>query len=71
VKKGLPELVSGIVCVDNPQLRRHKGYAAKLPGLEADLKAICGAVSQTDPTFRNTQIPRRLNAAEAITDVVD
>lgn len=65
VKKGLPELARGIVCVDHPQLRGRKGYAAKLPGLEADLKAICEAASQTDPTFRPTQMYRRLTAAEA------
>ena len=39
VGKGLHELASGIVCVDSLQLRGRKGYAAKQPGLEADLKA--------------------------------
>ena len=39
VGKGLHVLASGIVCVDSLQLRGRKGYAAKLPGLEADLKA--------------------------------
>ena len=65
VGKGRHELASGIVCVDSLQLRGRKGYAAKLPGLEADLKAICEASCQTDPTFRTTQVYRRLTAAEA------
>lgn len=65
VKKGRHELSSGIVCVDNVRQRGRKGYAAKLPGLEADLKAICENASQTDPTFRTTQMYRRLTAAEA------
>ena len=65
VKKGLCELNSGVVCIDNVRLRGRKGFSLKLPQLKADLQAIGEASSQTDPTFRTTQLYRRLTAAEA------
>jgi hypothetical protein len=65
VRKGLHELESGVVCFDNVGLRGRKGFAAKLPQLQDDLRAIGEASSQTDPTFRTTQLYRRLTAAEA------
>ena len=36
-----------------------------LPHLEADLRAMGEATSQTDPTFRTTQLYRRLTAGAA------
>ncbi len=63
VRKGLHELESGVVCFDNVQMRGRKGFSAKLPQLEDDLRAIGEASSQTDPTFRTTQLYRRLTAA--------
>ena len=71
VKKGLRELNSGVVCVDNVRQRGRKGFALKLPQLKADLKAIGEASSQTDPTFRTTQLYRRLTAAEAKRQLVE
>lgn len=71
VKKGLCELKSGVVCVDNVRQRGRKGFALKLPQLKADLKAIGEASSQTDPTFRTTQLYRRLTAAEAKRQLVE
>jgi hypothetical protein len=65
IRKGLHELESGIICLDNVGLRGRKGFAAKLPQLQDDLHAIGEASSQTDPTFRTTQLYRRLTAAEA------
>lgn len=65
VRKGMHELQSGVICLDNVHLRGRKGFAAKLPQLEDDLRAIAEASSQTDPTFRTTQLYRRLTAAEA------
>ena len=54
-----------MICLDNVGMRGRKGFAAKLPQLEDDLRAIGEASSQTDPTFRTTQLYRRLTAAEA------
>lgn len=65
VRKGLDELGSGVVRVDNVQLRGRKGFSAKLPQLQADLRAIGEASSQTDPTFHTTQLYRRLTAVES------
>lgn len=65
VRKGMHELETGVVCLDNFQLRGRKGFAAKVPQLLNDLRTIGEASSQTDPTFRTTQLYRRLTAAEA------
>ncbi|MBC8127625.1 MAG: ISAzo13 family transposase, partial [Gloeobacteraceae cyanobacterium ES-bin-144] len=65
VRKGLHELESGVVCFDDVGLRGRKGFAARLPQLQDDLRAIGEASGQTDPTFRATQLYRRLTAAEA------
>lgn len=65
IRKGMHELESGVVCSDNVGMRGRKGFAAKLPRLQDDLRAIGEASSQTDPTFRTTQLYRRLTAAEA------
>ena len=65
VRKGMHKLESGVVCFDNVGLRGRKGFAAKLPQLQDDLQSIGEASSQTDPTFRTTQLYRRLTAAEA------
>ena len=56
---------SGIVCVDAVSQRGRKPLEASLSNLEADLRAMGEATSQTDPTFRTTQLYRRLTAGEA------
>ena len=65
VRKGLHELNSGIVCVDAVSQRGRKPMEAKLANLATDLRALGEATSQTDPTFRTTQLYRRLTAGEA------
>ena len=65
LRKGLRELNSGIVCVDAVSQRGRKPLEASLSNLEADLRAMGEATSQTDPTFRTTQLYRRLTAGEA------
>jgi hypothetical protein len=65
LRKGLHELNSGVVCVDAVSQRGRKPLEAKLPDLEADLREMGEATSQTDPTFRTTQLYRRLTAGEA------
>jgi hypothetical protein len=65
IRKGIHELKSGMVCFDNVGMRGRKGFAAALPQLQQDLREIGEAPSQTDPTFRTTQLYRRLTAAEA------
>ena len=65
LRKGLHELNLGVVCLDAVSQRGRKPLEAKLPGLEADLREMGEATSQTDPTFRTTQLYRRLTAGEA------
>lgn len=71
IRKGMHELESGIVCIDNTKARGRKGFAAKLPNLQEDLRAIAEASCQTDPTFRTTQLYRRLTAAEAKRQLIE
>ena len=56
IRKGLGELESGIVFLDATSLRGRKPLEASLPNLEADLREMGEATSQTDPTFRTTQL---------------
>jgi hypothetical protein len=65
IDKGLRELESGVAYVDATSKRGRKSMAATLPNLDADLRAMGDATSQTDPTFRTTQLYRRLTAGEA------
>lgn len=65
IRKGIHELESGMVCFDNVGMRGRKGFTATLPQLQQDLREIGEASSQTDPTFRTTQLYRRLTASEA------
>jgi hypothetical protein len=65
LRKGLHELNRGVVCLDAVAQRGRKPLETKLPKLEADLRAMGEETSQTDPTFRTTQLYRRLTAGEA------
>src|ERR1035438_2952793 len=64
LRKGLHELNGGVVCLDAVSQREGNPLETKLPGLEADLREMGEAASQTDPTFRTTQLYRRLTAGE-------
>ena len=65
VRKGLRELESGCLCADAFHLRGRKPAESRLENLERDLRAMGEARSQTDPTFRTTQLYRRLTSGEA------
>src|ERR1700687_4032450 len=65
LRKGLHELNSGVVCMDAVSQRGRKPLETTLPNLEADLREMGEASSHTDPTFRTTQLYRRLTAGEA------
>ena len=65
MRKGLRELKSGAVISDAAHLRGRKPLESKMATLEQDLRAIGESSSQTDPTFRTTQLYRRLTAKEA------
>lgn len=62
VQVGLQERRTGIICVDNYQLRgRHKSEVL-LPTLEADIRSRVEGQSQADPKFRSTFAYARITA---------
>jgi hypothetical protein len=65
VRKGIRELESGCVVQDNFKSRGRKSAEARLPDLEKHLRSMAEPLSQTDPTFRTTQLYRRLTGKEA------
>jgi hypothetical protein len=65
VRKGLRELETGIPVKDAFHLRGRKPAEARLKNLERDLCRMGEETSQTDPTFRTTQLYRKLTSGEA------
>lgn len=68
--KGLAELEGQFCYVDQGARRGRKKAEAHLPKLLADIIEIADQFSQTDPTFRTTQIYTRLTAAELRTQLM-
>jgi hypothetical protein len=62
--KGTKEINSGITCIDNYSGRGRKPAEAHLPDLLDDIKSIVNPVSQTDPTFRTTNLYSPITAKE-------
>lgn len=62
--KGNHELSSGLDCIDNFSGRGRKPSETHLPNLLNDIKAIVEPESQTDPTFRTTQLYSPISAGE-------
>jgi hypothetical protein len=65
IRKGQEELHTGVEIPDGRANNRRKTLEeGDFPNLRADLDAIVRAHSQTDPTFRTTQMYRRLTVSE-------
>jgi hypothetical protein len=64
IRKGEHERRTGIACVDAFSSRGVKPIEFRLPNLQADIKSIVEAQTQTDPTFRTTRVYRRITAGE-------
>jgi hypothetical protein len=62
VHKGLKELETGFVCLDNYAARGRKKTEEKLPTLTADIHHLVQGQSQVDPTFRSTLSSARIRA---------
>jgi hypothetical protein len=62
--KGMREIKSGITCIDNLSGRGRKPAEAHLPDLLDDIRSIVNPVSQTDPTFRTTNLYSPITARE-------
>ncbi|WP_321491485.1 hypothetical protein [uncultured Desulfobacter sp.] len=56
IRKGLKELQSGFVCIDNFSGRGRKSAEEKYPSLLEDIKNIVEPVCQTDPAFHSTKL---------------
>lgn len=64
IQKGMHELRSGFTCMDAFNQRGRKRWEWHVPTLERDIRKIADAACQTDPTFRTTQLYRRLTGKE-------
>ena len=64
IRKGMKELKSGIICIDNFSERGRKPIEEKLPLLLENFKDIVDPICQTDPTFHTTQLYSPITAKE-------
>src|ERR1043165_5794260 len=64
IRKGMHELASGLICLDNFAARGRKRVEDHLPNLLTDMTAIVDSQSQVDPQFRTNRLYTRLDAAE-------
>jgi hypothetical protein len=64
IKKGQEELESGEAIIDNFSARGKKKVEEKLPNLLSDITSIVDGESQTDPTFKTTELFTRLTSKE-------
>jgi len=64
IRKGLRELESNLICLDNFAARGRKRAEDHLPNLLTDIAAIVDSQSQADPQFRTNRLYTRLDAAE-------
>lgn len=64
IRKGMKELLGGVIYEDAFNLRGQKTVEQKLPSLLEDIKDIVDSQSQTDPTFKTTHLYTRMTAAE-------
>lgn len=71
VDKGLRELASGIVVIDNFSARGRKSAEEHFPHLLDDIRQIVDAQSQTDPTFRTTRLYTRLTSKQVRQQLIE
>ena len=64
IRKGMHEVQSGLICLDNFTARGRKRAEDHLPNLLTDITALVDRQSQTDPQFRTQRLYTRLDAAE-------
>src|SRR5215211_5910915 len=56
IRKGLHELQSAVICLDNFAARGRKLAEAHLPDLLTDIAALVDSQSQADPQFRTQRL---------------
>ena len=71
VTLGLNELRTGIICLGNFSARGNHKTEAKFPELEADIRALAGPESQTDPKFQSPFLYTRMTAKAVRQALID
>ena len=71
ISKGIKELESGIVCIDNYSSRGRKRSETLIPDLLNDIRDIVTPLCQTDPTFRSTNLYSPITASEVRRRLID
>jgi len=71
IRKGTRELDSGFRCLDAYCARGRKRVETHLPNLLTNIKTIVDSQSQTDPSFKTTQLYTRLSAAEVRRQLIE
>ena len=64
LQKGLKELETGLVCVDDYRSRGRKKAEENLPLLIEDIESLLGNNTSTDPKFKRTLSYTRISAAK-------
>ena len=64
VLKGLKEMETGLICVDNYHRRGRKKTEENLPSLIEDLESLLENNISTDPKFKSTLAYTRISAAK-------
>lgn len=71
IRKGMKELKSGIICVDNFSAKGRLKAELYLPNLLSDIKDIVDCQTQTDPSFKSKRLYTRLSAAKVRTQLIE
>lgn len=71
IRKGMKELKTGIICIDNFSGRGRKPSEEKFPSLLSDIKTIIEPICQTDPTFKSTLLYSPITAKEVHTRLIE
>ena len=71
MEKGLGELETGIVCMDNFSARGRHRTEEQDPALEAAIRALVDPQSQTDPKFQSTFLYTRVTGEKVRQLLID
>ena len=64
IRKGIEELTHGLSIADSFRLRGRKPIEHHLPNLLSDIRSVVEPHSQTDPSFKSTNLSTRISAAK-------
>lgn len=70
IRKGISEVTSGIIPVDNYHARGRKKAEWHLPSLLEEIQTIVDCNSQTDPSFKTKRLYTRLSARQVREELI-